>query len=148
VDTGELRHGDKLLGVVEISPRVSGRSGSWAVASQRHRIGHRLAFTPIEVDGAMAEYYPRHLLPGGRLALCDQRGSTSSARDVGKAWKLSHGNGREFARIAIISQGHPAKTWRLGLDQSAADEPEALLIVLTTCYAIVADQAQRPLSTG
>jgi hypothetical protein len=152
VDTWELRHGDKLVGVIEMSPRrtrVSGRSGSWSVASQRHRLGHRLAFTPIDVDGGMAYYYPRHLLPGGRLALSGQRRFDLRPPGMfGNAWKLSHADGKEFARIAIISQGHPARTWLLRLDRSAAGEPEALLIVLTTCYAIVADQAQRPLSTG
>lgn len=152
VDTWELRHGDKLVGVIEMPPRrarVSGRSGTWSVASQRHRLGHRLTCTPINVDRAAAYYHPRHLLPGGRLALSDQRRFDLRPPGIfGKAWKLSHGDGREFTRIPIISKGHPARTWLLRLDHGAAGEPEALLIVLTTCYAIVADQAQRPLSTA
>jgi hypothetical protein len=97
----------------------------------------------------MAHYYPRHLLPGGRLALSDQRRFDLRPPGMfGKAWKLSHADGKQFTRIPIISQGHPARIWLLRLDQSAAGEPEALLIVLATCYAVVADQAHRPLSTG
>jgi hypothetical protein len=97
----------------------------------------------------MAQYYPRQLLPGGTLTLSDQRRFVLRPPGMfGKAWKLSHGDGEEFTRIPIISRGHPARTWLIRLDQRGAGEPEALLIVLATCYAIVADQAQRPLSTG
>jgi hypothetical protein len=97
----------------------------------------------------MASYYPRPLLPGGTLALSEERWfKLRPPGAFGKAWKLSDRNGREFTRIPISSQGYPARTWLLRLDKIAADEPEALLIVLATCYAIVADQGQRPLSTG
>jgi hypothetical protein len=96
----------------------------------------------------MASYYPRRLLPGGTLALSEERWFKLHPPGLfGKAWKLSDAEGREFTRIPF-SRGWPAKGWLLRLDKSAAGEPEALLIVLATCYAIVADRAQRPLSTG
>ena len=82
---------DELVGVIESSPRlarVSGRSGSWTVRSQRQRRG--LVFTPSDVDGAMASYYPRRLLPGGTLALYEERWFKLRPPGLfGKAWKLS-----------------------------------------------------------
>jgi hypothetical protein len=147
--TWELRQEDELVGVIESSPRVaqvSGRSGSWAVRSHRQRRG--LVFTPSDVDGAMASYYPRRLLPGGTLALSEERWFELRPPGLfGKAWKLSDAEGRKFTRIPF-SPNWPARGWLLRLDEGAAGEPEALLIVLSTCYVIVADRAQRPLSTG
>ena len=96
----------------------------------------------------MASYYPRRLLPGGTLAVSEERWFKLRPPGLfGKAWKLSDGEGREVTRIPF-SRGWPARGWLLRLDKRAAGEPEALLIVLATCYAIVADRAQRPLSTG
>ena len=148
--TWELRHGSELVGVIEMSPRqarISGRSGSWAVRRQRRRGG--LVFMPSDVDAAMASYYPRRVLPGGTLALSEERWFKLRPPGLfGKAWKLSDAEGRQFTRILIISQGWSARAWLVHLDESAAGEPDALLIVLATGYAIVADHMQKPLSTG
>jgi hypothetical protein len=72
--TWELRHGNELVGVIESSPRrarISGRSGFWAVRSRRQRRG--LVFRSSDADIANAYYYPRRLLPGGTLALSEER---------------------------------------------------------------------------
>jgi hypothetical protein len=119
------------------------------VTSQRHRLGWRLVFTPADADRAMASYYPRHLSPGGTLALPDERWFKLRPPGLfGNAWKLSDGEGTEFRRIPINRQGWPARIWLVRLDEDAAGDPDALLIVLATCYPIIADQVQKPLSTG
>jgi len=151
-DSWKLQHDEELVGHIQRSPeatRVRGRSGCWRVERARHRLDRRLLFRPVDTDEPMASYYPRHLLPGGTLALSDEHWFELRPPGVfGKAWKLSDEEGREFTRIPISSQGWPAREWLLHLDERSASEPAALLVVLATCYAIVADQAQNPLSTG
>ena len=95
----------------------------------------------------MASYYPRRLLPGGTLAVSEERWFKLRPPGLfGKAWNLSDAEGREFTRIPFRPGW--GRGWLLHLDKSAASEPEASLIVLATCYVIVADWARRPLSTG
>jgi hypothetical protein len=75
----------------------------------------------------MAYYCRRHLVPGGALALSEERRFQLRPHGMfGTVWKLSRRDGREFTRIAITRHGRPARTWLLSLDQGAAGEPEGL----------------------
>ncbi len=155
LDTWDLRPDDGLVGTVERSQlvgRVRGLDGSWSVQRQRRRrrLGWRLVFSPLhDEDGAMACFYPRHVLPGGTIALSDERWfELHPPGFFGRPWRLSDREGQDLARMPIKSRGWPARSWLMSLDERAVGEPEALLIVLAACYAIADDQAQHPLSGG
>jgi hypothetical protein len=135
----ELRRGDQLVGLIERSPRrtrVSGQSGYWSVVRGRRRFGWRLVFRPPRSTAPVAAYHPRFLRGGGRLVLSEERTYTLRPPGLlGKSWMLTDKEGGEFTRATFSGAGQ----WLLDLDLEAAREPAALLILLATCYVIVAD---------
>ena len=136
----ELRHGNHLVGLVERSlrrTRVSGgQSGYWSVTRGRLRLGSRLVFRPSVSIGPIVTYQPHLLRRGGRLVLSEQRSfKLRSPGLVGRSWRLVDEEGAEFTRANFSRQGQ----WLLHLSVEAAREPAAHLIVLATCYVIVAD---------
>ena len=134
----ELRRGNELIGLIERSPRrtrVSGQGTYWSVVRARRRFGGRLVFRPPGSIAPSAEYHTGLLRRGGRLVLSDKRSLRLRPPGlVGKSWKLSREGGGEFTRARFSGVGE----WLLELDAEAAREPAALLIVLATCYVIVA----------
>lgn len=135
----ELRRGDELVGLVERSPRrtrVSGQGVHWSVVRGRRRFGGRLAFRAPGSLSPSAAYHSSLLRRGGTLVLSEQRSFRLRPPGVfGKSWRLSHEGGAEFVQARFGGAGQ----WLLDLDAEAGREPAALLIVLATCYVIVAD---------
>jgi hypothetical protein len=141
----ELRRGDEPVGLVERSPRrtrVSGQGVHWSVVRARRRFGGRLVFRPPGSLVASAAYQSTPLRRGGTLVVSEQRAFALRPPGVfGKSWRLSGEDGAEFVQARFSGAGQ----WLLDLDAEAAREPAALLIVLATCYLIVAD-SQAPQS--
>lgn len=146
----ELRHGGDLVGIVDrTSGLVRGEGGSWRVEVARRVLGWRLVLKAVEQPQPSGSYTPRHVLPGGTIAL-SEGGSyiLRPQRLFGQAWTVSDAHGTELARVWPGREAWVPGSWSVGLGPSVADEPAALLIVLTTCFVILVDQAQRPLSSG
>jgi len=61
---------------------------------------------------------------------------------------VSDAQGTELARVSPERKAWVPGSWIVGLGASVADERAALLIVLASCFAILVDEAQRPLSSG
>jgi hypothetical protein len=135
----ELRRGDEVVGLVERSrarTRVSGQGVYWSVARGRGRLGSRLVFRPPGGRTPTAEYHPRLVRGGGRLALSNQRSFKLRAPGFfGKSWRLSDEDGEDFATATISAIGE----WLWQLDAKCLREPAALLVLLATSYVIVAD---------
>ncbi len=146
----ELRHRDELVGVVDRqSEMVRAEAGSWRVEVARRLFGWRLTFSPLE-PGPIASYLPRHMLPGGSIALSDERSYRLRPRSLfARGWTVSDAQGTELVRVrrADEDRQRPGE-WVVDLGSGVTDEPAAPLVLLATCYAVLVDQAQRPSSLG
>lgn len=146
----ELRQGEDLVGIVDrTSGLVRGEGGSWRVEVVRRVLGWRLIFKPVDQRQPIASYKPRHVLPGGTIALSEGRSYTLRLQKLfGQAWTVSDAQSAELARVWPEREARVPGSWIVGLGASVSNEPAALLIVLATCFAILVDQPQRPLSSG
>ena len=146
----ELRGGGDLVGLVDRrSGVVRGVAGSWRVEVIRRVVGWRLLFKPGDQRLPVASYKPRQVLPGGTIVLSDGRSFTLRLQKLfGQAWTVSDAQGTELARVWPEREAYVPGSWTVGLRASVADEPAALLVVLASCFAILVNQAQRPLSSG
>jgi hypothetical protein len=112
-------------------------------------VGWRLLFKPVGQRQPIASYKPRHVLPGGTITLSDGRSYTLRLqKPFSQARTVSDAQGTEVARVWPGREAWVPGSWILGLSAGVSNEPAALLIVLATCFAILVDQAQRPLSSG
>ena len=146
----ELRHRDELVGVVDRqSEIVRAEAGSWRVEVARRLFGWRLTFRPLE-PGPIASYLPRHILPGGSIALSDERSYRLRPRSLfARGWTVSDAQGTELVRVRRADEDRqPPGEWLVDLGSGVADEPAGPLVLLATCYAVLVDQAQRPSSLG
>ena len=141
----ELRHRDELVGVVDRSSEmVRGEAGFWRVEVARRLLSWRLIFRPVE-PGPIASYFPRHLFPGGTIELSDERSYKLRPDTIfAQGWTVSDAHGTEIVQVRPANEdGEAPHEWLVDLGSRVADEPAAPLVVLTTCYAILVDQAQR-----
>lgn len=142
-----LEQGGTPVGMIkrtEHDTRLQTATERWSVAVRRHgRLGWRLLFTRKGEREAAVQYYPRTLLPGGRLVLSSGARYRLRCPVLQDVWRLNAVAGGEIARICFRGDGTaPAFRSHVMFSEEAGREPLLPVLLLAAGAAIVVHDEQ------